>query len=213
MAEIQIKAESLPERCEICHQDDCFDSSINYCSRCSTTSDELSNHNDKSLDKITINFYLDRKLYFELGFWPTYKWYANLFVIVFIILALLIFNGNYSNSKLYGFIIFLMFCYLVAIPGYSYHSLERHYTKIKDSMKNIRYTFSSDGIESSNGKSFSHIVWDSVDRVEESKKIFKIITKGKAICLLPKRYFNNNEEIIRLRNLLIEKLKNRAEVK
>lgn len=31
---LHIKTESLPTRCEICHHDDCFDASRNYCSRC-----------------------------------------------------------------------------------------------------------------------------------------------------------------------------------
>src|SRR5215467_2525260 len=30
-----IKTQSLPERCEICHQSDLFDPERNYCSRCS----------------------------------------------------------------------------------------------------------------------------------------------------------------------------------
>ena len=35
MAELQIKTEYLPERCEICHKADCYDPKTNYCSRCS----------------------------------------------------------------------------------------------------------------------------------------------------------------------------------
>ena len=35
MAELRIKAESLPKRCEICHKSDCFNPEIGYCSRCS----------------------------------------------------------------------------------------------------------------------------------------------------------------------------------
>jgi hypothetical protein len=34
MAELQIKIESLPERCEVCHKADRFDAHSNYCSRC-----------------------------------------------------------------------------------------------------------------------------------------------------------------------------------
>src|SRR5262249_41002544 len=34
MAELQIKTESFPQRCEICHQADFFDPHTNYCSRC-----------------------------------------------------------------------------------------------------------------------------------------------------------------------------------
>lgn len=34
MKEIRIKRETPPERCEICHQSDCFDAQNNSCSRC-----------------------------------------------------------------------------------------------------------------------------------------------------------------------------------
>ena|SRR5215813_11068664 len=34
MSEINVRAESFPIRCEICHQSDCFDAESNYCSRC-----------------------------------------------------------------------------------------------------------------------------------------------------------------------------------
>ena len=34
MSEISIKKESLPERCETCHQNDMFDADVNYCQRC-----------------------------------------------------------------------------------------------------------------------------------------------------------------------------------
>jgi hypothetical protein len=34
MDKIKVKTESLPERCETCHQSDCFDPAQNYCSRC-----------------------------------------------------------------------------------------------------------------------------------------------------------------------------------
>lgn len=35
MANFTVKAESLPERCEICHQTDMFDPATGYCARCS----------------------------------------------------------------------------------------------------------------------------------------------------------------------------------
>jgi hypothetical protein len=38
--ELRVKTESLPERCEICHQSDLFDRQTNKCSRCSTFSNE-----------------------------------------------------------------------------------------------------------------------------------------------------------------------------
>lgn len=35
MSSLKVRMESLPARCEICHQSDCFDPQINQCSRCS----------------------------------------------------------------------------------------------------------------------------------------------------------------------------------
>jgi ABC-type polysaccharide/polyol phosphate export permease len=37
MGGLQLKGESLPTRCDICHQADCFDAETNYCSRCAET--------------------------------------------------------------------------------------------------------------------------------------------------------------------------------
>src|SRR5215813_10250731 len=34
MSKIIVKAEHLPERCEICHKSDCFQPKRNYCTRC-----------------------------------------------------------------------------------------------------------------------------------------------------------------------------------
>jgi hypothetical protein len=36
MSQIKLKTESLPTRCEICHQVDLFDATSNFCHRCST---------------------------------------------------------------------------------------------------------------------------------------------------------------------------------
>lgn len=40
MKNIKINFESLPTRCEICHQVDCFDPQINRCSRCEKIMDD-----------------------------------------------------------------------------------------------------------------------------------------------------------------------------
>src|SRR2546426_11649741 len=47
MDKLQIKSESLPERCEICHREDCFDPQNNYCSRCGNTGD-IEKNSDRS---------------------------------------------------------------------------------------------------------------------------------------------------------------------
>lgn len=41
VSKIKIKKETFPIRCEICHKGDCFDSQIQFCSRCSGLTTEL----------------------------------------------------------------------------------------------------------------------------------------------------------------------------
>src|SRR5438105_2601971 len=41
MSDLQINRESLPERCEICHQVDCYDRYTNSCSRCKELSSNV----------------------------------------------------------------------------------------------------------------------------------------------------------------------------
>lgn len=38
LSRLQINNQSLPTRCEICHQNDCFDAQTGFCSRCSNRS-------------------------------------------------------------------------------------------------------------------------------------------------------------------------------
>src|SRR5689334_5336740 len=44
MIKLDIKTASLPQRCEICHQNDCFSPATNFCSRCSSAITELPNN-------------------------------------------------------------------------------------------------------------------------------------------------------------------------
>lgn len=41
---MKIKAESLPKRCEICHQSDRFDPKTGFCARCANISTEVGQH-------------------------------------------------------------------------------------------------------------------------------------------------------------------------
>ena len=44
MAELRIRSERLPIRCEICHQSDCFDAKANCCSRCKVLIKSMGNN-------------------------------------------------------------------------------------------------------------------------------------------------------------------------
>src|SRR5262245_29055185 len=82
MAELQIKTESLPQRCEVCHKSDCFKPQSGYCSRCNYSLDEASGFLKNKIAKINsakylsiltlskITSYLLFNLFFHLYFFP-----------------------------------------------------------------------------------------------------------------------------------------------
>src|SRR5947209_134921 len=43
MVDIHFKTEKLPQRCEICHQSDCFDPYLIYCTRCANIETQKNN--------------------------------------------------------------------------------------------------------------------------------------------------------------------------
>src|SRR5689334_14343041 len=58
MSDININSQSLPARCEICHQSDFFDAANNYCSRCAANRPAITT--PESAGKISI--YVELKL-------------------------------------------------------------------------------------------------------------------------------------------------------
>jgi hypothetical protein len=48
MKELRIKTESLPARCEVCHQSDLFDAATNHCRRCQTLLEAREDHPAKA---------------------------------------------------------------------------------------------------------------------------------------------------------------------
>ena len=52
MSKIKVKSEKLAERCEICHQKDCFDASKNYCYRCEKTDKVEVNKTRKTVSRV-----------------------------------------------------------------------------------------------------------------------------------------------------------------
>lgn len=55
LTKLHIHTESLPFRCEICHQVDCFDPDKNWCSRCKELSGKIQTSQKEFFIKITFN--------------------------------------------------------------------------------------------------------------------------------------------------------------
>ena len=52
--ELKIRSESLPDRCEICHQADYFNPQTNHCSRCANITAPITSPEKSRTEEITI---------------------------------------------------------------------------------------------------------------------------------------------------------------
>ncbi|WP_170138910.1 YcxB family protein [Oceanobacillus chungangensis] len=71
----------------------------------------------------------------------------------------------------------------------------------------LSYTINKEGINQKVRKSNNYIEWEDIYKFYEKKDMFlAYVSRNKAI-ILPKRYFNTYDEIVTLKNLVRERLK------
>lgn len=72
--------------------------------------------------------------------------------------------------------------------------------------KEVFYTISKTGIYQKIGKSHSLIEWKSILYVREHKDLFLIYLTKRAALILPKRYFESNEDVGCFKNMINKNL-------
>lgn len=215
MSSININARSLPNRCEICHQSDCFDPANNYCSRCAAnnvlppTSEPMPNN------KLNVYFEL---LYTDIsdaqweainGNWFSWIVFAVLTVMPVYILVLTLIN--WSNLTLGSFMSLLPgLIFMLVIPLSIYFSRRKAKAATKEKPETVRISFAFDGYDISTGKDFSHTSWDRLVKVVESNKFFFLYHINNVYNLVPKRAFTNTTDIEMLREIVKKNLDKKA---
>lgn len=81
--QLQIKNQTFAQRCEVCHQSDCYDSQKDYCSRCFGT-----------VARQTKAFLIR-----EMGFWGQLVFFIVTSVTFMFLLAMGEVYANFSNSS------------------------------------------------------------------------------------------------------------------
>lgn len=224
MQQIQIKDESLPKRCEVCHQSDCFDSPTNYCLRYKASGSLADAQASSSVanSKITINVTMLSEDYVHAIRY--HNLHNKLLLIVLSVIYLpavfIIFYVIMSSSEPQGeidllallmaflpalFPIVLMTCFIL-FGGYL------SYKRVPDFQKNIRYSFSDSGYEISYSKGFSQVDWDNLVKVVETNQCFLFYPQKSMFHIIPKRGFNGIDEITFVRNIISSKLGSKAKL-
>lgn len=221
MQQIQIKDESLPQRCEVCHQSDLFDSTTNYCSRCKASAALVDSQADanKIKGKITINVTmlssdyvhairshnLQNKILLIAMLSPA-------IVFVYVVMSLL---NQDSETNLSGLLILMLplVVFITLMGSAILFGGHLAYRKLQDFQKDIRYTFSDSGYEISYSKGFSQADWDNLVKVRETSQCFLLYPQKLMFQIVPKRGFSNIHEIRAVRSLISSKLGKKAKLR
>jgi hypothetical protein len=115
MAKLEIKTETFPERCEICHQTDCFNPATGLCSRCSTVPATLLNQKLSKAQKRGWIWTMGSLVGLLMGI------YLGAFLSVYIVSSLSMFFGWRSDLFIFKFFLWLLitlsFSFIGALIG------------------------------------------------------------------------------------------------
>jgi hypothetical protein len=216
MADVEIKAESLPQRCEICHQTDCFDATTNYCSRCGKTASLIKSENEifKSVGKVKFNF--------QLGFLEQYWLMVNLafrpgplllvqsmFPLAGVwLLYLLYMRGQFPGLLEWTIVISAFFfsplLYLL-ILSITWVQSRKH-------SRNIAVTLNAENVRVEAALATTEVKWSTLLGAEETKNFFYLYITKRYAVVIPQRVISDSDLTV-LRQFLHNTLGKKAKLR
>jgi hypothetical protein len=104
---------------------------------------------------------------------------------------------------------------IVAIAGQflRVHASYRKYLRnLSDSEKNLHYIFreNGDGFDIVRGKNFSHVAWESMQRVIERPRYFHFVLNKYESIIIPKRFLLRGSDEKLLKEIIVSQVGNKA---
>ncbi|HEX3028522.1 MAG TPA: YcxB family protein [Clostridia bacterium] len=154
------------------------------------------NYSDKDISSALIEYI--NKIY--------HIWVVLLCLGVLFIFAVCTGLNDGFSTKIYGWLIILVLLILLVAYYYYYRPGATHINAYRERRENL-FIFSYEKTEIIRKLSQSTCCWELFIKAYETKNNFFLLDKSNALAIVPKRFFENDDEVKDLREILKEKLK------
>lgn len=174
--------------------------------------------NDKNIEIEVMNTAQDyRRVLFQLSYKKLIIAGVLYFIVITPMLWLTFFGAgaNPFEGKDNSVILIMLFFALlpILIGGAIIFSIWKQARVIEKTLESAKFIFSDEGQESFSESSTSKVSWNTFYKVQELKEYFLFYPQKNIFYAISKRSFQNNLQIEEFKNLLSEKLRNKAKLK
>lgn len=152
--------------------------------------------------------------YVRASFWFLLrKWSMKMLLVCAVFLVALFFFRliDDPNSKPYPALI--LPALVLFMLGSTYLSARTNMASNKSVQEVMHYTFSDHGIAAVAQSSSMHTNWNNILRAHETNNSFLLFISRNQIYIIPRRCFQDVEQIARFKQMLISRLGSKAEIK
>jgi len=166
---------------------------------------------------IEIDVLLEFRDYLRANYWFIFHRLKLLLVMLFIgatAYPLILVRQEVSESptaNYWGY--FIPWAILAFLFVGTYFSARRHMASNKALSERVHYVFSERGIEATAPSSSGYTAWKNIYEAHETRNNFLIFISKKMMYTIPKRYFENAEQVASFKKLLRSQLDKRAKWK
>ena len=170
---------------------------------------------------IEITVQLNEDDYWRVGFAGRIKRFL-LVTLIYLPVALLIMyfvvfgagGDSFAGNNLSVFIVFFIICMIpfVFLP-FARYSLKKLAKKLAKVSEKTTIIFSESEIQTNSSSRSSKIAWGDYEKIQETNEDFVCFLNNHTLYPIPKRFFDDNVQILEFRELVRKKLCHKARLK
>lgn len=166
---------------------------------------------------VEIDVLLEFRDYLRANYWVIFHRFKLLLGIFFfagVVYPLLLLSGITSrleNDTYWGYL--LPLAVLVLIFGGAYYSAKKHMASNRALSERVHYVFSESGIEGTSPSTSGQTAWQNIYAAHETKTNFLIFLSKNLMYVIPKRCFDDADQVASFKRLLRSQLDAKAKWK